>query len=142
MAQIGRLTNSYIFSAEGVAYTVMDNAFTRIEDWEKAQFLATYLKIKDLHQRLDGFARRYYPIIEQLGIQYHWSLMQVEYATDLVFKQAQDLRVLYDTLVRTAVLSVKPDPVAPFLGRKLSGSYQDELGSDFHTRIKPELRKG
>jgi hypothetical protein len=38
------------------------------------------------------------------------------------------VRVLYDTLVRTAVLSVKPDPMATFLGRKLSGSY---LGFNF-----------
>jgi hypothetical protein len=60
-----------MFNAEGVAYTLMDHASTRIEDCEKAQFPATYLKIKDLHQGLDGFARGYCPIIEQLGMQYH-----------------------------------------------------------------------
>jgi hypothetical protein len=39
-------------------------------------------------------------------------------------------------LVRTAIHSVKPENVATFLGRKLTGQYHDELGNDFHTRIE------
>jgi hypothetical protein len=62
--------------------------------------------------------------------------MQVEYATDLVFKRQAYLAPLYDELVRTAVHAVKADDVATFLGRKLSGNYQDEVGNDFHTRIQ------
>jgi hypothetical protein len=121
---------------EGISYSLRDNAFIHIDDWKKAQFLAKYLKVKDLHQLLDGFARRYCPVIDQLGVTYHWSLKQVEYATDIVFKHPQDLQAIYDTLTRTAVLSVKPEHVATFLGRKLAGTYQGELGNDFNTRIQ------
>jgi len=39
-------------------------------------------------------------------------------------------------LVRTAVHAVKAGNVATFLGRKLTGNYQDEVGNDFHTRIE------
>lgn len=34
-------------------------------------------------------------------MRYHWSLMQVEYASDLVFKRAADLRPLYESISRT-----------------------------------------
>ena len=62
--------------------------------------------------------------------------MQVEYATDLVFTDATVLHDLYDALVRTAVHAVKAEDVATFLGRKLTGHYQGDLGTDFHTRIQ------
>jgi hypothetical protein len=62
--------------------------------------------------------------------------MQVEYATDIIFRRQDDLRPIYETLVHTAIHAVKPDHVATFLGRKLTGNYADELGNDFHTRIE------
>jgi len=62
--------------------------------------------------------------------------MQIEYATDIVFKRQEDLAPIYEELVRTAVHSVKPGHVATFLGRKLTDAYQDEIGNDFHTRIE------
>ena len=43
--------------------------------------------------------------------------MQVEYATDIVFKSREDLVDLYQGIVRTAVHAVKVDDVAGFLGR-------------------------
>ena len=45
-----------------------------------------------------------------------------------------DLQPLYEAIVRTAIHAVKADQVATFLGRKLTSTYQDEVGNDFHTR--------
>ncbi|MCJ7752716.1 MAG: MarR family transcriptional regulator, partial [Armatimonadetes bacterium] len=92
--------------------------------------------IDRLHQALDGFAALYCPVASQFGTTYHWSLMQAEYATDIVFHRQADRRPLYEVLVRTAIHAVKPDHIATFLGRKLTGNYADELGNDFHTRIE------
>lgn len=47
--------------------------------------------------------------------------MQVEYATDIVFKQQIYLQTMYDTLARTAIHAVKPENIATFLGKKLHG---------------------
>ncbi len=47
--------------------------------------------------------------------------MQVEDATDVVFAQRADLAPIYDNLVRSAIHTVKPDNVATFLGKKLTG---------------------
>jgi hypothetical protein len=62
--------------------------------------------------------------------------MQVEYATDIVFKRREDLGPIYEELVRTAVHSVKPENIATFLGRKLTNQFEGELGTDYHTRIE------
>jgi len=62
--------------------------------------------------------------------------MQVEYATDVVFRRQAELQPLYEAIVRTAVHVIKADHVATFLGRKLTGAYQGEIGNDFSTRIE------
>ena len=67
---------------------------------------------------------------------YHWSLDQVEFATDIVFREQSDLQAIYERLTRTAIHTVKPDNIATFLGRKLNGNYQDEMGNRFNTRIE------
>jgi len=89
-----------------------------------------------LHQKLDGFADRYCPVVKQFELNYHWSLDQVEFATDIVFQRQSDLQAIYERLTRTAIHTVKPDNIATFLGRKLNGNYQDEMGNRFNTRIE------
>jgi hypothetical protein len=120
----------------GIAVEPLDNTFRRIGDPARAQALADAFPIVRLHHTLDVLAARFCPALAHFGGTYHWSLMQVEYATDLIFRRQEDLRPLYDTLVRTAVHAVKPDHVATFLGRKLHGNYADEVGNDFHTRVE------
>lgn len=121
---------------KGIEAVMQDNVFVQIGDWSKAQELADSLRVEKLQRKLDQFARRYCPPITTFPSGYHWSLMQVEYATDIVFRHQQDLPPIYDALVRTAVHAVKAENVATFLGRKLNGNYRDELGNDFSTRIQ------
>lgn len=120
----------------GIAYELLDNAFVSIEEPATAQKLADAIRPDRLHKRLDKAVQTYCPIVNQFLNGYHWSLMQVEYATDIVFKRQEYLAPLYDELVRTAIHAVKADDIATFLGRKLNGNYQDEVGNDFHTRIQ------
>jgi hypothetical protein len=120
----------------GISFTLLDNAFIEMEEWGKAQNLADTFSPERLHRYLDRIAKQLCPIIRHFPSQYHWSLMQVEYATDIVFHRQRDLSSLYEELVRTAIHSVKPEQVATFFGRPLHGLFQDELGNDFHTRVE------
>ncbi len=120
----------------GVGFQMCDNAFVNIEDFEVAQSLASKIDIDRLHGFLDRQARKLCPVIRHFHHDYHWSLMQVEYATDIVFKRQSDLEAIYEELVRTAIHSVKPENIATFLGRKLHGNYRDEMGNDFSTRLE------
>ena len=104
-------------TAEGIGYTMADNAFIRIDDWPRAQELADSLSPDRLHRTLDRYAERCCPVSDVFGQSYHWSLMQVEYATDLAFRSTATLGPLYEQLIRQSVLSVKAEQVARFLGR-------------------------
>lgn len=119
-----------------IEYRMLDNAFGWIADFERAQQLADHFSVEMVHRKLDGFAARYCPVIGQFGQSYHWSLNQVEFATDIVFANQADLQAIYDRLTRAAIHTVKPDNIATFLGRKLNGNYQDEMGNRFNTRIE------
>jgi hypothetical protein len=54
----------------------------------------------------------------------------------VVFRRQAQFQPLYEAIVRTAVHVIKAEHVATFLGRKLTGAYQGELGNDFSTRIQ------
>lgn len=120
----------------GIGYQLRDNAFLDIDDWEKAQRLADRFDITKLHRRLDKYAKRFCPVLGTFGERYHWSLMQAEYATDVVFHRADDLAPIYEEMTRTAIHAVKAPQVATFLGKKLHGNYEAEMGTHFHTRIE------
>ncbi|MBD3327907.1 MarR family transcriptional regulator [Candidatus Peregrinibacteria bacterium] len=62
--------------------------------------------------------------------------MQVEYATDIVFKHQKDLQPVYSQMCETAIHAVKADDVATFLGRKLKANYNGEAGSNYGIRIE------
>lgn len=68
---------------------MLDNAFDYIGDFEKAQEICDDIDIKKIHKRLDILAKIYCPVVSHFGQVYHWSIMQAEYATDIVFKKAR-----------------------------------------------------
>jgi hypothetical protein len=122
--------------AAGIEFTLVDNAFMRVADLERAQALADGFKPDELHRRLDRYAKRFCPVLDVFGQDYHWSLMQVEYSTDLIFRSETLFKPLYEQLSREAVLSVKAEQVASFLGKKITHQLAQELGSRFATRIE------
>jgi hypothetical protein len=127
---------SALLDQQGVEHRLLDNAIIGSESFAKAQQLSDDIQVKSIHEKLDAFAQAYCPVIGHFNLQYHWSIMQIEYATDIVFKRRQDLQQIYDHLTRTAIHCVKADNIATFLGRRLHPNYQDEMGNTFSTRIE------
>lgn len=123
-------------TAAGIEFSVADNAFVRIAHFPRAQALADAMRPDELHRRLDRYAKRFCPVTDVFAQAYHWSLMQVEYSTDLIFRSEATLKPLYEQLAREAVLSVKAEQVASFLGKKITPQLAQELGSRFATRIE------
>jgi len=76
----------------GIDFQLLDNAFVHIDDFATAQKLADALPVSKLHRRLNRFARLYCPAIRHFRSGYHWSIREIEYATDIVF-QLKRLRV-------------------------------------------------
>lgn len=129
---------------QGIACKMLDNAFVHIDDYARANQLANEFDVESLHQRLDEFAQQYCPVVTELNLTYYWSMMQTEYATDLVFKSREPLQAFYPLLLETLTHAVKPADIATFLERKLNGNYQGEMGNRFNkrwigTRIKHQM---
>jgi len=129
---------------EGIAFEQVENAFLSIADFARANELAATFEIEVLHQKLNDLAERYCPAVKQLDFLYHWSILQAEYATDIVFKSQTTLQAIYPHLLETLIQVVKPTDIATFLGRKLHGNYQDEMGNRFNkrwlgTRLKHQM---
>lgn len=122
--------------SRSIPFTQHDNLFTRIGNFVTAQKLSDSFDVKHLHRFLDQCARNFCPILDDVQAAYHWSIMQAEYATDILFSSPKNLASLYDRISRTAAVAVKAPDIATFLGRKLSSNYKDEMGNHFSTRIE------
>lgn len=120
---------------QGIGFKLADNAFIDIDDFSAAQKISDELDVKPIQEILDSFAAAFCPVAEVFNTHYRWTIMQVEYSTDIVFKDRKDLLDLYQAVVRTAIHAVKVDNIAGFLGRKLTANYRGEIGTDFKTRI-------
>jgi hypothetical protein len=91
-------------TAAGIGYTLADNAFIRIDDWERAQQLADGFSPDTLHAILDSYAQQCCPVLDVFAQTDHWSLMQVEYSTDRVFRSEEILKSLYEELPASDLL--------------------------------------
>ena len=120
--------------AHRIDHQLADNTFWTCADWAQAQALVDGFEIKALAARLQGLAEQFCPVVRTFRSGYHWSLMQVEYALDVVFKSAVVLRPVHEEISRQAIFTVRAPDVARFLGKRLSP--EAEGNSDFHTRVE------
>ncbi len=121
-------------TTHGLAFTQQDNAFVALADCDAVNQLAVQWDGAWLHAHLDALARHYCPVVATLNLTYQWSLFQVEYATDLVFKDAATLQAFYLHLLEALIQVVQPADIATFLGRTLHGNYQGDLGTRYNQR--------
>jgi hypothetical protein len=119
---------------EGIKYAMLDNSFDSLSDPERAQKLSDDLSVEKMHRRLEELTWKFCPMYKEFDLRYRWNVMQVEYATDIVFGRREYLQPVYEEIVATAIHTVKPENIATFLGRKLSPLYKGEIGSDYKTR--------
>lgn len=128
----------------GLAYERHDNCFTDVEDFAQAQGLLDAQLRTHWPTLLDGLAERVNPQREELlgefAPGYYWTTRQSEWATDLVFQDAEGLRRLYPLLVRHGMTTLGSTDVLRFLGRKVGperrvpGTIRAEVTSDIKTR--------
>ena len=120
----------------GIRASRVDNVLVSCDNWPKAQQIANGFDVRKLQKRLDHYAQRYCPAAKVFKTGYHWSIMQAEYARDMVFTSKESLAPVYESITRTAVHAVRSEQIATFLSRKIAGNYQGEVGGAFNTRIE------
>ena len=129
--------------AQGLAYLRHDNCFPWIDDWQQAQRLMDHQLTVDWPSLLSDIARSLNPIHDQLfsahPAAYYWSTYQSEWAIDISFRHAAELRRLYPRLLQHAIVSLGSSDIMRFLGRRvpLSG----EVPKRFTGEVVSDLRE-
>ena len=138
----------------GVDYRRQGNCFVHVDDLAAAQRLLNEQTRADWPALLDGLARLSNPLgetlLEDVPVPYYWTVDQSEWATDILFGLAADLKVLYPRLLRHGIDTLHSEDVLRFLGRsltatgKISAKFNDEVTTDLQrreegTRLKHRL---
>ena len=132
--------------ATGLDYLQQDNCFPWVADWTKAQRLLDRQLKTRWPKLLNGIARQLNPIHTEIfhkhPISYYWSTYQHEWAIDVVFHHAADLRRFYPRWVNHAMTTFSSPDVMRFLGKHLtlsgqiSQKFSGEVISDFKRRAE------
>ena len=121
-------------------YERADNSFPWIASPERAQELMDEMLKLDWPKVLDELAISTNPMLavltDQLGRGFYWTTWQAEWATDVMFKDAESLAECYPSFVRYAVENLKSPDVMRFLGKKLHGNYKGEITTDYKKRVE------
>ena len=111
---------------EGLKYRQQGNCFVWIEDYPHAQELLNRQLETHWAQLLDGMASQLNPVHENLfqrySAGYYWTCYQSEWATDIVFREANFLKRLMPLLVRHGMLSYSSADVIRYFGRRVNQS--------------------
>lgn len=122
----------------GISFQQADNCFTAIGDLRRAQQFSDQLVERKWKPFLDALARRVNPWLERKGElvlkPYYWTIRQGEYATDILFRDAQALADIYPALVEHAIKHFHTEDVLRFLGRQARCINSGEVKSDLQRR--------
>ena len=127
----------------GLKYRQQGNCFVWIEDYEQAQALLNQQLETNWAELLQGFAGQLNPehdrMFERYPAGYYWTAYQTEWATDLVFRQAEELKRLMPLLVRHGMLSFFSPDVMRYFGRKVNQS--GVIPANFQGTLETDLKR-
>jgi hypothetical protein len=136
---------------EGLSYRQQGNCFVWIEDYQRAQQLLDQQLQTNWAELLGSLAGQLNPLHEKLfehyPASYYWTVYQSEWASDIVFREADFLKRLMPLLVRHGLLSYASADVMRYFGRKVNQSgtipahFRGTLASDLKRRQEGERVK-
>jgi hypothetical protein len=128
----------------GIEFVKKDNCFTWIKDFEAAQQLMDQQLETAWQPLLDGWARQSFPLCDTLlktQVPYYWSVQEGEFATDIVFRSAEDLARLYPTWVQHAYSTLHGHDLLRFMNYRVRPDGRPLALGEVKTTIK-ELAEG
>ena len=142
----GRLWLAKQMDAGGLAYQRADNCFIELANPSAAQALADAQLQTDWLKLLNELLEPVHPLKAQIlkpfpKLAYYWTVTQSEYATDLLFKDPNDLARIYPAFVLHGLCTFQSPDVMRFLGHrvpvhtgKVDARFQGQVRSDVLTR--------
>jgi hypothetical protein len=127
-------------SRAGIGYQQAGNCFIKLEDPVAAQALLDEQLHTDWPTVLNQLLALAHPlhaeICSPLGQDYYWSASQSEYATDVLFAQAQELCQMYPQFLHHAISSFASTDVLRFLGRSKPSRCKGQMTSTLKHRAE------
>ena len=129
---------------QGLRYLRQDNCFPWIEDIPRAQQLLDEQVQSNWESRLQPFAQRLNPLHDQIfqkfQAQYYWTVLQCEWASDVMF-EAGTLRRLEPLFLRHGMMNLSSADVMRFWGKQvtLKGTLPDRFAQDITTSLKARI---
>jgi hypothetical protein len=122
----------------GIGFEQRDNCFVWIEDMAQAQQMLSDLESRQWERWLKRLSARVNPWVGTRGgldlHPYYWSVSESEYATDVMFRDAQALSRIYPALVDHAIKRFDSRDVLRFLGRRTNSRFNGEVSTSLLTR--------
>src|SRR3984893_478344 len=109
----------------GIAYRRHDNCFTWIDNVERAQTLMNEQRTSNWAQLFDPIVEKIHPLLfsemcVNYPMKYFWTCQDSEWATDLMFRNSDQLRRLVPPLLHLGVVSLSSPDVLRFMGKKVT----------------------
>jgi hypothetical protein len=108
--------------AERISFEQRDNCFVDVGDIERAQALLDEQVKTNWSGLLNGLLEQFHPtkdnLLADLPMHYYWTVDQMEWATDVMFKREEDLARLYPRLLQQGMLTFGGSDVLRFLGQR------------------------
>jgi hypothetical protein len=125
-------------AAKRIGFTKQDNAFTHIDDPQRAQQIADGFSGLNWKCILRALAKRVNPLLASflLPFKYYWTIDQAEFATDIMFSSVQALHDLDEFLQRYATVCLSAEDVLIYFGRKRPGAGKEEIKTYYRKRNK------
>jgi hypothetical protein len=127
----------------GLKYRQQGNCFVWIEDYQEAQRLMDQQLQTDWAGLLNSLAGQLNPLhdslFEHYPASYYWTTFQSEWATDIVFEEADFLKRLMPLLVRHGMLSFSSADVMRYFGRKVNQS--GAIPANFNGMLETDLKR-
>jgi hypothetical protein len=122
---------------EGLAYDAHENSFPYLEDPERAQRLMDAFLTIHWPQSLDALVHRLNPVHDEMFAptwRYYWTAHQTEWATDVVFRSADELAQCYPRLVWGAIATFSTPRIMRFLGKRYRANFEGAATSYYTQR--------
>jgi len=123
---------------QGIGFEQRENCFVRIDDLPRAQQMMREMEKRKWERLLSALARRVNPLVargSKLDLRgYYWTIRESEYATDVLFKDADALARVYPALVDHAIKRFSCHDVLRFLGRRTNARFAGEASSSLLAR--------
>ncbi len=141
-----------LLDKNNIKYEMYNNSFSYIEDFEKAQIIADSMLTKKLSASFDGMINKINNLLpnikSSINQSYYWCIDQCEFATDINFKNRNDLSMIYKRLVETTYFTFDSEDIYSFFGRNIKNinKFKGEMISNLTKRtqgyrIKFKLKK-